>query len=64
VWTYFLYIFLSYWVNGMTLASGYNSDLNLWFILAVATLYKYSIEDDVSREPAVAGHFAQEYEYV
>ena len=65
VWTYFLYIFLIYWVNGMTLASGYNSDLNMWFILAVATLYKYSMsENDVSPDYVVAGQFAPEYEYV
>ena len=41
-WTYFLYIFLGYWINNMTLASGYTSDLNLWFIFSIALLYKFS----------------------
>ena len=44
-WIYFLYIFLSYWISGMSLLSGYGSELNLWFIFAVAILYKYSITD-------------------
>jgi len=50
-WTYFLCIFLGYWINSMTLQSGYNSDLNLWFIFSIAILYKYSMtEKAVSAE--------------
>jgi len=50
-WTYFLYIFLGYSINGMTLASGYSSDLNLWFMFSIAILYKYSMnENPVSAE--------------
>jgi len=47
-WTYFLYIFLAYWINNMTLASGYSSDLNLWFIFSIAVLYKYSITENAA----------------
>jgi O-antigen ligase len=49
VWTSFLYVFLGYWINGMMLASGYSSDLNLWFVFTIAILYKYAIT-----EPAAA----------
>ena len=50
-WTYFLYIFLGYWIIGMTLESGYEGDINLWFIFSIAVLYKYSLtEDAVSSE--------------
>jgi O-antigen ligase len=44
-WTFFLYIFLSYWINGMTLACGYDSDLNLWLVLAISVIYKYAISE-------------------
>ena len=42
VWKFFLFIFLAYWVNGMSLASAYYSDLNLWYMLALAMLYKFA----------------------
>jgi len=47
-WTYFLYIFLGYWIHGMSESSGYISDLNLWFMFAVAVLYKYSRNEEES----------------
>lgn len=53
VWSSFLYIFLSYWVNGMTLAVGYNSDLNLWFIVALCVVYKYAMSEPVHPGRAV-----------
>jgi O-antigen ligase len=40
-WKFFLFIFLAYWINGMSLASAYYSDLNLWYMLAIAIIYKY-----------------------
>ncbi len=48
VWRYFLFIFLAYWVNGMSLASAYYSDLNLWYMLAISILYKYALTDGTS----------------
>jgi hypothetical protein len=44
-WTYFLYIFLGYWINGLSLESGYSSDLNLWFIFSITVLYKHSMSE-------------------
>lgn len=41
-WTFFMYVFLSYWVSGLALTSGYYSDLNLWFMFSVAVIYKYA----------------------
>ncbi len=49
-WTYFLYIFLGYWIHGMSESSGYISDLNLWFVFAIAVLYKYSMNQVSSPE--------------
>jgi O-antigen ligase len=41
----FFWIFLSYWVSGLSLTSGYYSDLNLWFVFSVALLYKYGASE-------------------
>jgi O-antigen ligase len=65
VWTYFIFIFLCYWVNGMTLASGYNSDLNLWFVFAISVLYKFEMADsEISWNHSSAGRLAPAYRYV
>lgn len=45
VWKYFLYLFLSYWISGLSLTSGHFGDLNLWYLLALATLYKYGLTE-------------------
>jgi O-antigen ligase len=37
-----LYIFLSYWITGMMLTSGYYSDLNLWYLFAMVVIYKFA----------------------
>jgi O-antigen ligase len=42
VWKSFLFIFLGYWINGMSLLSGYYADLNLWYMFALAVLYKFA----------------------
>ena len=44
-WRFFLMVFLSYWISGLTLTSGYYSDLNLWYLFAVSTIYKFALED-------------------
>jgi O-antigen ligase len=65
VWTYFIFIFLCYWVNGMTLASGYNSDLNLWFVFAISVLYKFAMTDsELSWNHAWSSRLARAYRYV
>jgi O-antigen ligase len=44
LWKYFVYIFLSYWITGLTEASGY-SPLNLWYVFAIAVFCKYVLTD-------------------
>lgn len=46
VWLCFLQVFLTYWITGLSLSSGYASDLNLWFIFTVAFLYKFAVSKD------------------
>jgi len=41
--TFFLYVFLSYWINGLSLTSGYYSDLNYWYLFVSAALYKFAM---------------------
>jgi O-antigen ligase len=43
VWISFLYVTLSYWISGMSLTSGYYSDLNLWYVFVLMVIYKYAI---------------------
>jgi len=44
-WKYFVLLFLAYWVNGVSLTSGYYADLNLWYMLALAIVYKYAASE-------------------
>ena len=43
VWTFFVYVFLSYWISGLDVTSGHYGDLNLWYLLTLAVLYKYAL---------------------
>jgi O-antigen ligase len=43
LWKFFLFFFAAYWVNGMSLTSGYYSDLNLWYMFSLAVLYKFGL---------------------
>jgi hypothetical protein len=43
VWKAFLFIFLAYWINGMSVISGFYSDLNLWYLFALAVVYKFAL---------------------
>jgi len=42
-WKAFLFIFLCYWINGLSLTIAYYSDLNLWYMLVLSLLYKYGV---------------------
>jgi O-antigen ligase len=42
-WIFFLYLFLSYWVTGLSLTTGYSSELNLWYLFVLMVLYKHAI---------------------
>lgn len=37
----FVYFFLTYWITGFAESSGYDGQLNLWYIFATAVVYKY-----------------------
>jgi O-antigen ligase len=54
IWTTFLYIFLGYWINGMSLASGYYSDLNLWYLLVIAILMKFAVSQNSETHPRLS----------
>jgi len=51
VWKYCVYLFLSYWITGLTESSGY-SPLNLWYVLAIAVSYKYALTEPDLIQPA------------
>ncbi len=59
VWKYFLFVFLSYWVSGLSLTSGHYGDLNLWYLLTIAVLYKYGATDE-SDDPGPTLRFRQQ----
>ena len=44
VWKYCFYMFLGYWISGLTLGSGY-SPLNLWYVFAMAVCCKYVLTE-------------------
>ncbi len=44
-WPFFVYVFLSYWITGLSIASAYYSDLNLWYLFCFAVIYKYVITE-------------------
>ena len=54
IWTCFLYMFLGYWVNGMSLTSGYYSDLNLWYLLVISIMVKYAVSRFSEAKPSLA----------
>jgi O-antigen ligase len=50
VWKYYVFLFLSYWITGLTESSGY-SPLNLGYVLAVTVFYKYALTEPDSIQP-------------
>jgi O-antigen ligase len=52
-WKYYVYLWLTYWITGLTESSGY-SPLNLVYIFATTVFFKYAITDpDLIRSEAV-----------
>jgi O-antigen ligase len=51
VWKYYVYMFLTYWITGLTESSGY-SPLNLVYIFAATVSYKYAMTDPNLMQPA------------
>lgn len=54
-WRFFVFIFLSYWLTGMTETAAQYGELNMWFIFAVALLYRYAaLESRPDAPPALS----------
>jgi O-antigen ligase len=51
VWKYYVYLFLCYWITGLTESSGY-SPLNLGYVFAVTVSYKYALTEPDLIQPA------------
>jgi len=49
VWKYFVFMFLVYWITGVTESSGFTGTLNMWYAFAVAVAYKYALTEPHSR---------------
>ena len=48
---YALYIFLAYWVTGLSLASGFYGDLNTWYLLSVAVVFCFAAVEPARATP-------------
>jgi O-antigen ligase len=46
-WRYFVYLFLTYWITGLSESSGYGP-LNLWYMFVVAVIFKYVLTAPLS----------------
>jgi O-antigen ligase len=55
-WKAFLCIFLCYWINGMSLTIAYFGDLNLWYMMVLAVLYKFAITKPPDFQPPLYQH--------
>jgi O-antigen ligase len=54
-WKYCSYMFLAYWITGLTESSGYGP-VNLWYVFAITIIYKYVLMEydsvELSRDQA------------
>jgi len=41
VWRYYVYMFLTYWITGLTESTGFNPFVNLWYVFSMTICYKY-----------------------
>jgi hypothetical protein len=54
-WRFFIFVFLSYWISGFTETGASYGELNMWFVFAVAVLYRYGYgESPVFTAPSLA----------
>lgn len=44
VWKCFVYLFLTYWITGLSESSGYGP-LNLWYLFVISVLCKYALSE-------------------
>lgn len=40
-----IYVFLAYWITGISLTSGYYSDINMWYVFAIAIFCKFALTE-------------------
>lgn len=43
VWKYVFYMVLIYWMTGLTESAGFEPQLNVWYVFALAVCYKYAL---------------------
>jgi O-antigen ligase len=58
-WRWFLFLFLGYTVNGLTLAILYSVDINYWYVFIIAVLYKFAITGEGDRLGSPIGLMSQ-----
>ena len=51
VWRSFLYLFVCCFIQELSASSGFASDVNLWYIFAIAIFYKYYTTEPVTPPP-------------
>jgi O-Antigen ligase len=51
-WRYFAYMFMAYWITGLTETTGYDGFVNLWFVFAITVFYKFVLTDPEPMQPA------------
>jgi hypothetical protein len=42
-WRYFVFVFLGYWLPGLTWSNAQSGDLNIWFMFTLCLLYRYGV---------------------
>jgi len=42
---FLVYVFLAYWITGVSLTSGYYSDINMWYLFVLAVLCKFALTE-------------------
>jgi O-antigen ligase/polysaccharide polymerase Wzy-like membrane protein len=52
VWKYYVYMFLTYWITGLSESSGYDSFLNLWYVFVTTVCFKYGLTEPDLTQPA------------
>jgi O-antigen ligase len=59
-WKYYIYLFLSYWITGLTESSGY-SPLNMWYLFASTICYKYAMTEPDLLQPSEVQEAAEAF---
>jgi O-antigen ligase len=49
-----IYAFLAYWITGVSLSSGYYSDINMWYLFVIAVLYRFALTEIAREQPTTS----------